>query len=135
MPPAVAARRLPYSGALEAWDKPGILDALADDVVIHVAVHDAPMRGKDVADFLFGVLQEELGAMSITDEILEGDKAVVLFETSIGGTSAQGLNVIRLDRSGAIRELTVFFRPLAALSRIAEVVGARMAERFGPPPQ
>jgi hypothetical protein len=132
---AVAAKRLSYSAALEAWDRPGIIDALADDVVIYVAVHDAPMHGKDVADFLFGVLQEELGELTITDEIIEGGSAVVLFETSIGDTRAQGLNVVRLDSSRVIRELTVFFRPLAALSRIAEVVGARMAERFGPPPQ
>ena len=131
----MAARRLSYSTALEAWDTSGILDALDDDVVAYVAVHDAPMQGRDVADFLFGVLKEELGDMTITDEILEGERAVVLFETSIGGTRAQGLNVIRLTPSGTIHELTVFFRPLAALSRIAEVVGARMAERFGPPPQ
>jgi hypothetical protein len=131
----VAARRLSYTGALEAWDQAAIIDALADDVVIYVAVHDAPMQGKHVAGFLFGVLQEELGHMRITDEILEADKAVVLFETSVGEAKAQGLNVIRLDSAGAIRELTVFFRPLAALSRIAEVVGARMAQRFGPPPE
>ena len=134
-PTAVAVSRLSYSAALEAWDKAGILEALADDVVIYVAVHDAPMQGKDVADFLFGVLEEELGEMTITDEIIEDDRAVVLFETSIADARAQGLNVIRLAPSGTIRELTVFFRPLAALSRIAEVVGGRMAERFGPPPQ
>jgi hypothetical protein len=134
VPTAVAARRLGYTGALEAWDQRGIIDSLADDVVIYVAVHDAPVHGKDIAGFLFGVLQEELGQVTITDEILEGDKAVVLFETGIGETNAQGLNVIRHDSSGAICELTVFFRPLAALSRIAEVVGARMAQRFGPPP-
>ncbi len=128
------ARRLSYSDALEAWDVAGIVGALADDVVIRVAVHDAPMRGRDVAEFLFGVLREELGAMRVTDEIAEGDKAVVLFETSIDGLDAQGLNVVQLGSGGEIRELTVFFRPLAALSRIAEVVGARMAQRFGPPP-
>jgi hypothetical protein len=99
------ARRLRYSNALERWDKPAILSALADDVVIHVAVHDAPMHGNEIADFLFGVLAEELGEMRITDEIVEGDKAVVLFDTSIEGISAQGLNVIALDSSGAIAEL------------------------------
>ncbi len=131
----VTARRLPYASALEVWDTSGILDALADDVVIYVAVHDAPLRGKDVAGFLFGVLREELGQNKITDEIIEGDRAVVLFETTIGDTGAQGLNVIRLDKDGAIAELTVFFRPLAVLSLIAEVIGARMAQRFGPMPQ
>ncbi len=131
----MTARRLAYSGALERWDKEAILETLADDVVIHVAVHDAPMRGKDVAEFLFGVLGEELGDATVTDEIVADDRAVVLFETSIGDRAAQGLNVVRLDESGVIRELTVFFRPLAALTLIAEVVGARMAQRFGPPPQ
>ncbi len=131
----MTAWRLSYVGALERWDAAAIVDALADDVVIHVAVHDEPMRGKEIAGFLFGVLAEELGAVTVTDEIVEGDNAVVVFETSIGERTAQGLNVVRLDEAGVIRELTVFFRPLAALTLIAEVVGARMSERFGPRPQ
>jgi hypothetical protein len=127
------ARRLPYSDALERWDTEAIVAAMGDDVVIHVAVHDQPMLGVGVARFLFGVLREELGEMRVTDEIIEDDRAVVLFETSIQGLAAQGLNVISLDGSGRIRELTVFFRPLATLARISDVIGARMAAEFGPP--
>ncbi len=84
---------------------------LADEVVIRVAVHDAPMEGKQVADFLFGVLSEELGQVVVTDEILEGGRAVVLFDTSIQDHKAQGLNVLHFDDSGRIHDLTVFFRP------------------------
>ena len=127
--------RLSYTSALERLDRDRIVGALTDDVVIHVAVHDAPMLGKDVARFLFGVLAEELGPMQITDEIIEEHKAVVLFETSIGEHGAQGVNVITLDPAGVIAELTVFFRPLESLQRIAHVIGARMSARFGPPPQ
>jgi hypothetical protein len=93
------------------------------------------MRGKDVAEYLFTGLRDDLGELRVNDETIERDRAVVLFETSIENSSAQGVNVIRIDRSRAIRELTVFFRPLPALSRIAEVIGARMAERFGPRPE
>jgi hypothetical protein len=39
------AARLPYSRALGRWDTEGILEQLRDDVVIRVAVHDAPTRG------------------------------------------------------------------------------------------
>lgn len=131
----MAAWRLSYVDALERWDTTALVDALADDVLIHVAVHDQPMRGKEIAEFLFGVLAEELGSVTVTDEIVEGDNAVVGFETSIGDRPAQGLNVVRLDEAGVVRELTVFFRPLEALTRIAQVVGGRMADRFGPPPQ
>ncbi len=87
-------------------------------------------RSKDKLD----VLAEELGDMRISDEIVEDDRAVVLFETSIGERTAQGLNVVRFDEAGLVGVLTVVFRPLAALALIAEVVGARMAQRFGPPP-
>ena len=127
--------RLPYSRALGSWNHEGLMSALADDVVIRVAVHDAPMEGKQVADFLFGVLSDELSDVAVTEEIVEGDKAVVLFETSIQDQNAQGLNVLHFDNSGRIGDLTVFFRPLASLSLIAEVIAARMAAQFGPAPE
>jgi hypothetical protein len=31
--------------------------------------------------------------------------------------------------------LAVFFRPLAAVHLVAEVIGGHMAQRFGPPPE
>src|SRR3712207_8573817 len=52
-----------------------------------------------------------------------GDQAVVTFETAIAGMRAQGLNQLRLGAGGEVKELTVFFRPLASLQKIAEVVG------------
>ena len=71
----------------------------------------------------------------LPDEVLEGQKSVVLFETSLRGRSAHGLNVISFGPDGLVEDLTVFFRPLTSLQLIAEVIGARMAERFGPPPE
>jgi hypothetical protein len=127
--------RLDYTSALEASEQEAIVAALTDDVVIRVAVHDAPMRGRDMARFLFGVLSEELDPLRPYEEIIEGPRAVVLFETAIGEKPAQGLNVVGLDHTGLVRELTVFFRPLESLELIAEAVGARMAARFGPPPE
>ena len=102
-------------------------------MVIRVAVHDEPMHGREVAQFLFGVLARELSPPRLTDEIVEGDRAVGLFETAVRERPAQGLNVVALDGSGRVGELTVFFRPLEALALIADVVGAHMRERFGEP--
>ena len=123
--------RLPYSRALSTWNHDGIMSSLADDVVIRVAVHDQAMQGKPTADFLFGVLREELDHLRLTDEIVEDDKAVVLFEASLRGQPAQGLNVLEMDKFGLVRDLTVFFRPLSSLQLVSEVIGARMAEQFG----
>lgn len=130
----MADHRLDYTAALERLDPEAVVACLAEDAVIRVAVHDAPMQGADVARFLFGVLQQELDPIEVDREIVEGDQAVVTFETGIGGMRAQGLNHLELGEDGRVRELTVFFRPLASLQRIAEVVGRHMQERFGPPP-
>ena len=122
--------RLEYSRALASLDVERLVGTLAEDVTIRVAVHDEPMQGREVAFFLFGVLREELGAMEVTGEIVDGERAVVLFETEIQGLAAQGVNVVEAG-GGTVREITVYFRPLPALQRIAEVIGARMAARLG----
>jgi hypothetical protein len=131
----VATGRTRYSQALEAFDPAAILASLSDDVTIRVAVHDQPLQGKDTAAFLFGVLTQELAPFQLTGEIVDGNHSVVLFDTSLRSQRAQGLNVVSCQPDGLVSELTVFFRPLAALQLIAEVIGAHMAQRFGPLPE
>jgi hypothetical protein len=123
--------RTPYSSALAAFDHAAILGSLSEDVTIHVAVHDEPLRGKETADFLFGVLIDELSPFQLVEEIVEGDKSVVLFDTALRGEAAHGLNIAHHTASGLVDELTVFFRPLAALQLVAEVIGGHMARRYG----
>jgi len=125
--------RTTYSRALAAFDHAAILASLGEDVTIRVAVHDAPLQGKETADFLFGVLTQELTPFELVGEIVEADKCVVLFETSLRGEPAHGLNVVEYRPDGLVGELTVFFRPLAALQLVAEVVGGHMAQRFAAP--
>jgi hypothetical protein len=124
--------RTTYSQALAAFEPASILACLSDEVTIRVAVHDEPIRGKDTAAFLFGVLTQELTPFKLVEEIVEEEKSVVLFETSLRGEPAHGLNVVEYRPDGLVGELTVFFRPLAALALIAEVIGRHMEQRFGP---
>lgn len=124
--------RTAYSRALAAFDATGIVAALSDEVTIRVAVHDEPLRGRETAMFLFGVLTQELAPFTLVQEIVENEKSVVLFETALRGERAHGLNVVALQDDGLVADLTVFFRPLAALQLIAEVIGAHMERRFGP---
>jgi hypothetical protein len=125
--------RTRYSRALAAFDSKAIVATLSNEVTIRVAVHDQPLQGKETAAFLFGILTHELTPFQLGDEIVEGDRSVVLFDTTLRGQRADGLNVVSLGADGLVSELTVFFRPLVALQLIAEVIGGHMAERFGRP--
>jgi hypothetical protein len=53
------------------------------------------MQGREVARFLFAALADELGPLRPVQEIVEGRSAVLLFETSIGERTAQGVNVLQ----------------------------------------
>ncbi len=64
--------------------------SLADEISITVAVHDAPMVGKEVARLLFAVLSHELEDFELTEELIEGKSAAALFEATIRGKGAQG---------------------------------------------
>jgi len=66
---------------------------------------------------------------------VEGNKSVILFDTSLRGRRAHGLNVAGYLHDGLAGELTVVVRPLAAMQLVAEVIGGHMAQRFGPPPE
>jgi hypothetical protein len=121
-----------YGQALEAFDPDLIAAALSDDVTIHVAAHDQPLVGKDTAAVLFGVLTQELTPFALVEEIVEGLKSVVVVETSLRGKHAHGLNVVSCGADGLVQDLAAFFRPLALLQFIADVIGTHMAERFGP---
>ena len=63
---------------------------------------------------------------------MEGDTSVVWFKTSLRGQRAEGLNVVTCQSDGLVGELAVFFRPLAALTLIAEVIGGHVERQFGP---
>jgi hypothetical protein len=126
--------RTSYSQALATFDPAAILASLSDEVTVRVAVHDEPLQGKDTASFLFGILIQELTPFELTEEIVEGGKSVVLFETSLRGQRAHGLNVVKYQPDGLVAELTVFFRPLAAMQLVADVIGGHMAQRFGTAP-
>ena len=80
------------------------------------------------------LLTQERAPFQLTRESVEHNTSVVLFETSLRGRPAHGLNVVQFQSDGLVAEPTVFFRPLAAMQLVADVIGGHMARRFGPPP-
>lgn len=120
--------------ALASADAAAVVETMAQDVTLRVAVHDAPFQGRAAAtQILTAVLDGALHDIEVVETIEGRGPAVLMFTTGVAGNAgrAHGLLVIRPDGSGRISDLTVYLRPLAALMALAEEMGGRLV---GPRP-
>ena len=102
---------------------PGGLDELlADDVVFWSPVVHTPQEGKAVTTMYLQGAEHVLAgdAFRYTKQVLDGDTAVLEFETEVDGTFVNGVDIVRCDDAGRIVEFRVMLRPLRAVSTVHE---------------
>jgi hypothetical protein len=126
-----ADQRIPYREGMEAWDHAAVVASFAPHITVHVAVHDEPMQGIEIADYLFSILLDFFEDFHFTDQFVNAERAALVFTTRIRGKQAQGVNLLHVDERGLVDELTVFVRPLSVLYDLEEHVGSRLAAKFG----
>jgi len=127
----------------------GGLDVLLDDdVVFYSPIVFTPQRGKAVtALYLEAAAQTfpgdhdtpgagggspSTGSFRYTKSVLDGDTAVLEFETTMDGRYVNGVDIIRCNPEGRIIEFRVMIRPLQAVDLVHRRMAA-MLERMSPP--
>ena len=109
---------------------PGGLDELlADDVVFWSPVVHTPQHGKEITTLYLRGAEQVLngGAFRYTKQVLDGDTAVLEFETEVDGTFVNGVDIVRCDDAGRIVEFRVMLRPLRAITTVHEHMGRLLA--------
>jgi hypothetical protein len=120
-----------FVNAVESMDTEAVPDVLAEDVAFRSPVVFKAYEGRDVV----GLILTE-GAMKVfsdfryTDRFEEGDAAALIFEARVGDREVQGMDLLRFDDDGKVRELTVMVRPMSAMHALAEAM-EREFERIG----
>ena len=114
-------------------DFPGGFDELlADDVIFYSPIVFSPQKGKDLTTLYLmaarntfggdqsknGTLQES--SFKYTKEVLDGNQAILEFETQIDGKYINGVDIITFNDEGKISEFKVMIRPLQAVNIIHE---------------
>jgi ketosteroid isomerase-like protein len=116
-----------FRSLVEAGDFAGLENLLADDVVFRSPVAFKPYSGKPiVAAILRGVSRVFVDfkyVRELADE--DGRGSALVFETKVGDTSVNGIDLIRTDDDGLITELTVMVRPLSAANALAQAMAAQ----------
>ncbi len=124
---SVSPHRNPMREAFTARDLDQMEAALADEVVLRSPIFSVPFEGKAEVLRLFAALYETLGEMEyVLDE--GGDPAVFAWRTDIDGEPLEGVDLVRYDGDGKIREVTVFMRPLRGIAAFADAMAPRLGE-------
>lgn len=128
-------------------DLPGGLDELlAEDCVFYSPIVHTPQRGRDLTKLYLEAASQTLpgdssggsvsdtgtddpGRFRYTKKVLDGNTAVLEFETTVQGLYVNGVDIIVCDDDGRIVEFRVMIRPLKAVNLVHEQMRA-MLERM-----
>lgn len=113
---------------------PAVLaDLLADDAVFHSPVVHTPQAGKPVVMAYLVAASHVLGndAFRYVRELVDGDEMMLEFVTELDGISINGVDIIRFNEDGKISNFKVMVRPLKAINKVWEMMGAQLAAAKG----
>lgn len=104
-----------------------MMEAFADGAVLHSPITFRPFEGKEAIARLLGILMQVFQDFRYTDELTaeDGTRALV-FRTRVGDREVEGIDLIRFDEAGLIRDFTVMVRPRSAVEALLREVGSRL---------
>jgi hypothetical protein len=117
----------PFRIAAETKDLDLLRETLAEDVVLHSPILFKGFEGRDTAMFVLANVIEVFEDFRYLDEV-HGDGTVVLrFAAKVEGKfEIEGIDYLTLDADGRVTDLTVFLRPLKAVTAFNEQMSARL---------
>lgn len=123
-----------WHGVLERGNRPEDLrQIVAEDAVFHSPVVHTPQQGRAKVVAYLSAAGQVLGGEGFRylRELLDGNAALLEFETTLDGIHINGIDLITFDADGRIVDFKVMVRPLKAINKVWELMGAQL-ERAGP---
>ncbi|MBX7458743.1 nuclear transport factor 2 family protein [Qipengyuania sp. 1NDH17] len=104
-----------------------------EDAVFHSPVVHTPQKGRDLVVAYLSAAGQTLGndSFSYVRELVDGDNAMLEFETQMDGIHVNGVDIIRFDENGTIVDFKVMVRPLKAVNKVWEQMAAMLEAMKG----
>ena len=119
--------RSAFGQAVKSKDIEAAIGRLSPDVVFRSPVVFTPYEGRDAVGRVLRAVFTVFEDFRYIDEAIAPGREVLTFEALVGDRSLQGVDLIRLDDSGLVGELTVMVRPMSGLLALAEAMRERLA--------
>lgn len=117
----------PFRRAAEAKDLDLLTETLREDVELHSPILFRGFEGREMVSQVLTHVAATLEDLTYVDELSEGNTVALRFKARVGDRELEGIDFLELDEDGRVAVLTVFMRPMSALTAFNE----RMKERLG----
>jgi hypothetical protein len=117
----------PFRVAAEAKDVELMTETLREDVVLHSPILFRGFEGRDVVGQVLTHVAATLEDLTYVDELVGEETVCLRFKAKVGELELEGIDYLQLDGDGKVIDLTVFMRPMSALTSFNE----QMKQRLG----
>jgi len=117
-----------FRAAVETKDVSAIGEVFTEDVTFKSPVVFKPYEGREAVAMILGAVVQVFEGFRYTDQVETGDVATLAFSASVGDRELDGIDLIRFDADGKIRELAVYVRPMSGVNALAEAMGRKLEE-------
>ncbi len=106
---------------------------IAEDAVFHSPVVHSPQAGKAKVMLYLLSAAKVLGNDSFryVREVIEGNDALLEFTSEIDGIHINGIDLIRFDDDGRVKDFKVMVRPIKAVNKLWEMMAAQLQAAQG----
>ncbi|MEO3868175.1 nuclear transport factor 2 family protein [Nonomuraea sp. B12E4] len=125
---------LAYRQAGEAHDLDALIATLSDDVTFHSPLSGtASFQGKEQVRELFASVFRVLSRMRYQTDVGDDRTRALTATALLGRMELHEAALVHLDDDGLIRDITMWIRPLPALTAMMAALGPDLARATGKP--
>lgn len=117
-----------FRAAAESKDFSAIDELFAEEVRFKSPVVFKPYEGRDAVAMILGAVVQVFEDFRYTDQVEMGETATLAFSARVGDRELDGIDLLRFDPDGRVRELAVYVRPISGVNALAEAMKAKLEE-------
>lgn len=120
--------RSAFRRAIERHSLDDLIALFREDAVLHSPITFQPFEGKAAIRRLLAIIFEVFEDFHYTDELdaADGMTKVLVFRARVKDRDAEGIDMVRFDEAGMVRDLTVMVRPRSSMERLLAEVQPRL---------
>jgi hypothetical protein len=117
-----------FRAAAEAKDFSAIDELFAEDVSFKSPVVFKAYEGRNAVAILLTAVVQVFEDFRYTDHTETGDTATLAFSARVGDRELDGIDLLRFDADGKVREMAVYVRPMSGVHALAAAMQQKLEE-------